>query len=445
MTNIQINGNRFTTATAWEVDLAQFSFGAVDGGPETDNRAVFDPAGPNAGSDNLIGLTINSWTNTLIDIDYDETSHPDFLRSVTLRDVTQTQSVTFDVSPDAPTTGLTYPLLEGICSPAADTVRFVGQRFLTATAGPVGYVIPRLADYAAGALLNGPNMIVDLSNVPANWTLVTHTDTVIELSNPDFTNEEPSGGPGDFVVDGVAFHDPTATTMYYYEPWGAPSPYSAPIDGAGCLPMIANVVPAGPNYIGVSGTDLDQTDRWRVFDNFAFDQVYYDSSGPNAGLNPPGATVTVYGPTSVIIGDTAMAGLTITQVQARVDPGNGVADEWYGSALVEASPNVTLIYDSGTDTLVATSSGSLFPLDLDYIEWSGTRDGSGGPGPLSDADYGPTRFTVVSDTVIEFPNASTNLLAPPAIATADITTMQFGGGGFLYPALYTWTGSAVLP
>lgn len=130
--------------------------------------------------------------------------------------------------------GDTYPLLESICSPAADTVRFVGQRFLTASLGPVGYVIVRLADYSSGPPANeleGPGMIVELAN-PGSWTVVSHTDTEIELSNPYFSTIEPNAGPGDFVVTGAAFHDATAGNYYYYEPWG--ETFSTPVDGAGC-------------------------------------------------------------------------------------------------------------------------------------------------------------------------------------------------------------------
>lgn len=400
MTNIQINGVRFKVATAWEVDVAQFSFAAVEGGPETDSRAEFDPTGPNAGSGNLIGATINSWTNTLIDIDYDGASHPAFLRSVRLYDVTQAQSETFDLVPDQPTGPADpndYPLLEGICSPFPDIVRFTGQRFLTANLGPVGYVIPRMADYASGVLLNGANMIVELANVAPNWVLVTHTDNVIELQNADFTNVEPSAGPGDFVVNGVAFHDQTTLGYYYYEAWGDPSPYSAPIDGAGCPAnvTITNVTSAGPNTIAIDGTDLDQVERFRVFDNFALDQYYYDSSGPNAGLNPPGSTVTVYGPSSVIIGDTANAGLIVTQVQARTNPGDVVADEWFGTAIVAGTYNVT--YNSGTDELTIDQTDGILDLTtVDFINYAGNGNGQ----------LNTTFFTANSATQIVVPNAA---------------------------------------
>lgn len=129
--------------------------------------------------------------------------------------------------------GDTYPLLESICSPAPDTIRFEGQRFLTATTGPIGYVIPRLADY--GTTLGGPTMIYELADGSPDsngWSVVQHTDNILEISNPLFTSDEPSGGPGDFVVTGAAFHNVDTLGYYYLEPWG--EAWSVPVDGAGC-------------------------------------------------------------------------------------------------------------------------------------------------------------------------------------------------------------------
>ena len=121
-----------------------------------------------------------------------------------------------------------------MCSPAPDTIRFEGQRFLTATVGPVGYVIVRLSTSTDD--LGGPAMqheIADGSPDAYDWTLVTHTDNVIELQNPRLVSEIPDNGGVPFVVNGAAFHDPTATTMYYYEP-ASNIAFAVPVDGAGC-------------------------------------------------------------------------------------------------------------------------------------------------------------------------------------------------------------------
>lgn len=155
---------------------------------------------------------------------------------ITVRDEGGNYAVAFDVNPPVliPGTPPTYPLIESICSPAPDTIRFEGQRFLTATAGEVGYIIVRLSSYTDD--LGGPYMVhevADGSPDAYDWTLVTHTDNVIELQNPRFVSEIPDNGGQPFVVNGAAFHDPTATTMYYYEP-AENIAFAVPVDGAGC-------------------------------------------------------------------------------------------------------------------------------------------------------------------------------------------------------------------
>lgn len=139
------------------------------------------------------------------------------------------------VGPLALGSGNTFPVVTSICSPAPNTVRFVGDRFLTASVGAVGHVTTRLASYAAELPLNGIGMQYELADGSPDqngWTLITHTDTVIEISNPAFTTQEPADGSGTFVVTGVAFHSADTIGMYYYEPWG--ETFNTPVDGAGC-------------------------------------------------------------------------------------------------------------------------------------------------------------------------------------------------------------------
>ena len=136
--------------------------------------------------------------------------------SVTVYDTGGNYTVPFAVAPPlaVPGTPLTYPLLEGICSPAPETIRFTGQRFLTATAGAVGYVIPR----GDAPILGGPAAIYELADgsPDANgWSLISHTDNEIELHNAAL-------GAGD-TVWGVAFHNADTLGYYYLEPWGDPS------------------------------------------------------------------------------------------------------------------------------------------------------------------------------------------------------------------------------
>lgn len=177
----------------------------------------------------------------------------------------------------------TFPLLEGISSPAADTIRFTGQRFLTASEGAVGFVVPRLADYGTASPLDGSGMVVNLSALSNGWVLNTHTDTVIELSNPAFTSDEPSGGPGDFDVVGVAFHDVTSgSTYYFYEPWGDPSPYSA---------TVAAAPPVVPNFLASYsvGTDfVTITSDVPYFNIINAAEVYIDGGGPYVMGSTPG-------------------------------------------------------------------------------------------------------------------------------------------------------------
>lgn len=100
MTNIQINGVMFKVATAWAVDAAVLRFAAVEGGGDIAQGSAYDPTGLNAGGGDITGLVINSWTDTLIEIDYDETAYPPFLHSVQVYNYGQSQTVIFDVDPD---------------------------------------------------------------------------------------------------------------------------------------------------------------------------------------------------------------------------------------------------------------------------------------------------------------------------------------------------------
>lgn len=128
----------------------------------------------------------------------------------------------------------TYPLLEGIYSPAVNQVAFVGQRFQTATSGAITNATVRLASYAAGCF-EGPTMGVTLASPTSGWSVVTFTDTLIVLENAKFTTCTPDNAEADFTVDGVAFAAPNYGTpagdgYYFYEPW-AESTYSRVIDG----------------------------------------------------------------------------------------------------------------------------------------------------------------------------------------------------------------------
>lgn len=257
---LEITGTGFDTADRMRV-IDDFAF----------NTRYYDPAGPNNGL-NPVGAVV-VWTDTLVTIT-DAGLSGIIVTDIQARDGADAfmDELFTNVIIDGP--ALTYPILESICSPSADTIRFTGTNFLNATAGPIGYAILRLLDYSAAGPneLQGPAMqyeFADGSPDPVyDWVLVTHTDTVLEISNPRFSLAEPSGGPGDFVVTGVAFHDPTASGFYYYEPWG--ESFYAPVDGLGC---------AACSGIGAAVIDPDVP-----LDNFG-DRAAWHPSGNRVGMS----------------------------------------------------------------------------------------------------------------------------------------------------------------
>lgn len=89
----------------------------------------------------------------------------------------------------------------------------------------------------------------------------------------------------------------------------------------------------GSDTVKIIGTSLDEVGRFRIADDFTFDESFYDSAGPDSGLNPVGATVTYVDAETVTVEYAAMNGLTLTYIQAR-DAVDGVASEWYGSTVV---------------------------------------------------------------------------------------------------------------
>jgi hypothetical protein len=280
-----------------------------------------------------------------------------------LRDVTDALTETYDLPTPQPVLPAgdpnDYPLVTSVCSPAPDTIRFIGQRFLTANLGAVGYVIPRMAEY--GSVLGGAAMIVELADLDNGWVLNTHTDTIIELSNPAFTTDDPIPGGGSFWVNGVAFHNADTLGYYYYEPWGQGN-FGAFVDGSGC-PAVPDVTsatsPAGAT-LKLEGTDLDIPDgRWRVFASSpAYDRTYYRSDGPNAGLNDPGVIVNVTD-NKVIIFDPQLADQNLDYFQTR-DGSGAVVDEFYNDVTPGEAPPVGVSYDANSQSLLVYNTGVSF-------------------------------------------------------------------------------------
>lgn len=97
-----------------------------------------------------------------------------------------------------------------------------------------------------------------------------------------------------------------------------------------------NAVASDPVGIKLTGTALDTVHHFRVFDNGLFDATYYVDNLQNG----PGITVTVNGDTEVIIAHDGLAGITVSQIQARDDQ-ETVVYEWYGTTLVHTYPVIT--------------------------------------------------------------------------------------------------------
>lgn len=108
MTVVQINGYGFETATVWTVDRVDISFTDTDGGSTTFTANVYDPSGPNAGSDTP-GMTIDSWSDTLIEISFDTGDFDPYVTDVSFFDETLSYSTLYDVNPDAPTEAVVPP------------------------------------------------------------------------------------------------------------------------------------------------------------------------------------------------------------------------------------------------------------------------------------------------------------------------------------------------
>lgn len=305
-----------TAASAFnpDPDTRLFIKGCTENGGAGFNVAFDNPTGPQAG-DNDPAWVFNQWDENGIEID--TSASPTAIVSADI-DIIDLQVIAIgSIAVEKVGVPPAYPLLESVCSPAADTVRFEGQQFLTGSA-PIGYVVVRLADYSTGPELSGASMIVDLS-APGDWTVVTFTDNIIELSNPNFTAVEPSAGPGDFVVTGAAFHDAIDQSYYYYyEPWG--ETFSTPVDGAGCGDLtITSVVQSGFDEITITGTNFltAAVDRFEVTGSFGTFTFCVQSSPNFPGCLPPGAGVGALSETSLAVSAAGLVGATVESIVAE--------------------------------------------------------------------------------------------------------------------------------
>jgi len=89
----------------------------------------------------------------------------------------------------------------------------------------------------------------------------------------------------------------------------------------------------GDDTFRMYGTGLNAATRFRISDGISLDEYLYDSSGPNAGLNPPGYTVTVVSSTIVEVNAAALDGLTINEIEAR-NALDAIVDTIYPSVFI---------------------------------------------------------------------------------------------------------------
>lgn len=123
MTSVQINGYGFETATVWTVDRVDISFTDAPGNSSTFTASVYDPNGPNAGNDTA-GMTINTWTDTLIDIVFNTEDFDPYVSDVSMWDEALAYSTGFDVDPDAPTEAvIPPPTIDSVAEVSANDVR----------------------------------------------------------------------------------------------------------------------------------------------------------------------------------------------------------------------------------------------------------------------------------------------------------------------------------
>lgn len=144
MTDIAINGNYFTTSTG-PVDLAAIELSDTDGGPITETLLVYNPSGANSGS-TTPGITINTWSETLIDISH-SLSQSKLVANVVLTDDPQTFSVAYDLNPD-----------EAQSAPAAFAFSYNGGTDELTITSAGGYLQP-IADDPSG--VTNANFILD--------------------------------------------------------------------------------------------------------------------------------------------------------------------------------------------------------------------------------------------------------------------------------------------
>lgn len=307
MATLQVNGTDFLTG-----DLLVSGFSDVDGGPLTFSLAAFNPAGPNAGN-NSTGVTVNQWTDTLIELAIVEPSLNDnFLREVTLDDLAQTYSVTFDVNPDIP-----YP----IPIPVIEDYSYVDfYDTITNTPGFASFSCGNLATmnavdgvffYATNSVSSGMDGVrLTVDGLPVDYRV----------------SVDPSFFGGGIIDDGFfLFADPALNGTQVTaaqpldingDPLGAPTALQFNYNSV----ISAGIDSGNPDRVHIDWDFCPETPTQVVLNRCAGNEVgqYYDPLGPNAGLNPVGSTIIQWDTNDIIIDHPAMIGAgVINRIETR--------------------------------------------------------------------------------------------------------------------------------
>jgi hypothetical protein len=293
MTVVQINGQRFDVNTAWAVDEVQLAFSLVDGGPYAWQIVAHDPSGPNSGNVTP-GTTVLTWTDTVIELDFDGNTVDPLLARVLIRDVTDVEQLEFDVTPDAPV--LAVPVIEDYSYVDYYDTQSAPPAFQSMGCGIVatGNAVPAIFFYTQNvgpANSDGVRLTVDGS--PVDYRVSTDPqffgdgqiyDGYFLFADPALAGTQITDAqPLDLA--GVPMGTPTSLVLNYNTATSigiqTGNPDTLEIDWAICHDQ--------PTQVEVTGCSP------------AVYAQYYDPLGPNAGLNPGGATIVQWDTSAIIV------------------------------------------------------------------------------------------------------------------------------------------------
>lgn len=341
MTNIQINGTGFLVSQLEPTDQVVVDLGDSGGNQSGNSLSFYDPNGPNGGS-NLGSFIPDAWTNSRIEFSYDQSEgYPgEHVVGIRLYDESFNLLETHEVSPAQPQANTPPNGFDIYYDAGSDTLTIYS---------PDGELADIVADPggATDAQVTFEGVRTDSGPFSGSLraydftTLDDYTGTVADAWDSFFFAQ-----PTDSIeITSGAIYDASFTEL---------APWNGSVTVIQQTPVVNDAQATGVNTVTIYGEALTSADYWRLIDDFDFDTSYYDSAGPNAGLNPVGATVTVVDQYTVTIEHEDLAGLDITYIQTHYFGGLGL-HEWYGSTgtVVDASyyPIVESICSPAPDTV----------------------------------------------------------------------------------------------